>query len=179
MTVKNPKCLVVDASVLRAAKKANAIHPVPIMCRDFLDEIFKSGHKVIMTPEIKVEWDKHIRSNFAKDWYFNMLKRGRLLVVQKNVIDDNLRQLILDITAPDVINAVTKDMRLIEAALQADEIISSLDDKMRGHFKRAALKIDEIQSVVWINPINADEDCIIWLRQSCPPDDFRLLSYQD
>ncbi|MEO1288584.1 MAG: hypothetical protein AAFV93_12515 [Chloroflexota bacterium] len=83
--------------------------------------------------------------------------------------------MILSVLPKDVHKAVTKDFRLIEGALQADEIVSSLDEKMRGHFKRASIKVDEIASIVWVNPANQDEECIIWLRQSAPADDFRKL----
>ena len=179
MTVKNPKCLVIDASILRASKGEEALHPTPVKCRDFMDEVLKSGHTVIRTPEIKLEWDKHIKSAFAQKWYTTMLKRGLVRIITTDVIDADLREKIFKSIDSSAKANVEKDMCLVEASLLADEIVASLDNKMRGHFRGVAQKVTEIASIVWVNPIEDDEECIIWLRQSALADDFRQLGYRE
>ncbi|MEO1288585.1 MAG: hypothetical protein AAFV93_12520 [Chloroflexota bacterium] len=90
MTVKNPKCLVIDASILRGAGGENATHPKPIRCRDFLAEIQALGHKVIVTREIKQEWDKHIEladNTLTIRWYTNMRRRNQIQFVMDDIID--------------------------------------------------------------------------------------------
>ena len=58
MTVKNPKCLVVDTNIAQSAGGHNALDPIPILCRDFLEEIRKTGHSIIMTMDINSSLDK-------------------------------------------------------------------------------------------------------------------------
>jgi hypothetical protein len=56
--------IVVDASVARSCGDSKAIHPLPIQCRDFLLAMKEYNHSVVMTKEIRTEWDKH-QSRFA------------------------------------------------------------------------------------------------------------------
>jgi hypothetical protein len=56
--------IVVDASVARSCGDITAIHPLPIQCRDFLLAMQEQQHSVVMTKEIRAEWDKH-QSRFA------------------------------------------------------------------------------------------------------------------
>lgn len=107
-----------------------------------------------------------------------MLKKGRIRVVAKDTIDESLREKIFECIDPSAKANVEKDMRLVEAALLADEIVTSLDDKMRKHFQGVAKIVTDIEAVIWVNPIEDDEGCIIWLRQSIPADDFRQLGYR-
>ena len=72
-----------------------------------------------------------------------------------------------------------KDIHLIETALAADEIVSSLDEAVRGHFKRICDPISEIQQIVWVNPTNPDEGCIPWLREGAKAEDERKLGYNE
>jgi hypothetical protein len=72
---------------------------------------------------------------------------------------------------------VRKDMRLIEAAILADRTVSSQDEKIRGHFRRATMHIEELRTIIWVNPTLESERCIVWLREGCPADMHRNLAY--
>ena len=60
-----------DADVARAAGGENAIHPTPKHCRDFLESVRVICHRVVMSKEIKEEWDEH-KSNFTRTWLYKM-----------------------------------------------------------------------------------------------------------
>src|SRR5438105_13114500 len=73
-------CLVVDASVARAAGSLESTHPTGVLCRDFLVAVRGVCHRIAWTDAIKLEWDKH-DSRFARQWRLSMLKLDKLMPV--------------------------------------------------------------------------------------------------
>ncbi len=71
--------------------------------------------------------------------------------------------------------AISKDCLLIEAALEADRVVLSLDETVRVLFARAALKVVEMRDIVWTNPMIDAEQCCQWLAASAKPDRHRML----
>jgi len=69
--------LVIDASVARAAGTENATSPTAQACCAFLKAVLEICHRMVMTPEIKKEWDKH-ESRFAKKWRSTMIAKKKL-----------------------------------------------------------------------------------------------------
>jgi hypothetical protein len=180
VTVKNPKCLAIDVDIARASGGEDAIYPISKRCRDFLKEVRTLGHSMIVTDNIDDEWGtKKHPSAFARQWYDEMRQRGKIRRHRGNTQDDDLREAVLQVIPEDAIETVLKDMRWIEAALLTDKLITSNDNKMRGHMKRAAQNIEKIQDIAWVNPTKPDERCLEWLRQGCPAEKARLLGYRD
>ena len=183
MAIKNPRILVVDADIAQATGGKNAIHPTPVRCREFLREIYKLGHKVIFTDDILAEWKKH-QSQYAQDWYLEMSTSGKIHRIKGDSRDTDLREAILEIIEEDARHIVEKDLHLIDAAKLADEIVASMDKVMRNHLRRAAIKIDALKTIVWVNPKppekedEEDEKCIIWLREGAHSEEIRCLAYQ-
>jgi len=72
---------------------------------------------------------------------------------------------------------MTKDLRLIEAALATDKIVISLDDNTaRTLFSRASNKVNELQHIVWVNPDKIEtEKPIEWLKNGAEVESDRLL----
>jgi hypothetical protein len=176
--VKNPKLLVIDADIAQSAGGGNAIYPVPKQCRDFLTEVLKTGHRMVMTPALLSEWEAH-ESSFTRSWRTQMVSRKqvqRFGYAGNDITDENLRNDINQY-APDsgACQAMLKDVHLIEAALAAEQIVTSQDERVRSHFKVMSQPIVKLRPIVWVNPTIAQETCIEWLRQSAPPDDERKL----
>jgi len=176
LTVKNPKCLVIDASIARASGGIEAFDPIPQMCRDFLQETLKCGHSIIITDGLFREWTKH-SSKFAWNWYIQMQRKGKIKRHIGSTEYEELRQAIIQFIEQNAITNVLKDMLLLEAALLADKIVASRDERIKGHFSRAARGIEELRPIVWVNPTIQDEECIIWLRENAQADAYRLLGY--
>lgn len=177
MRARGLKRVVVNASVARAAGGAEATVPVSINCTEFL-ETFRdeSSHHVVMTFELSEEWDEH-QSNFAAEWLGNMIATKRFQYIE---LSQN-RALYDEIEATAVeekdINAMLKDFHLIGAALATDQTIVSLDETIRGLFKRASQQIREIRNIIWVNPDRAaEEHPIAWLQNGAPPEAHRRLS---
>ena len=176
MRSRDLKRLVVNASVARAAGGEGATAPVSINCTEFL-ETFRdeSPHHVVMTFELSEEWDEH-QSNFAAEWLGNMIATRRFHYIE---LPEN-RELYNEIEATAVreedINAMLKDFHLLGAALETDQIIISLDETIRGLFKRASQQVGEIGGIIWVNPDRADEQPIAWLQNGAPSEAHRRLS---
>ncbi|HEV2656367.1 MAG TPA: hypothetical protein VGT82_15490 [Ktedonobacteraceae bacterium] len=60
--------------------------------------------------------------------------------------------------------AMLKDIHLIEAALQADQIVISMDETVRYYFRKTALTIGVIRQIVWVNPCKDEETPLEWLK---------------
>ncbi|MCA0456680.1 MAG: hypothetical protein LCI00_22095 [Chloroflexi bacterium] len=182
MVIKNPKTLAVDTSVMLAASSGEHILDGEAkLCRDFMEEILKVGHKIIFTPEIVAEWDKYDlrRKTFVPKtipWYIQMQRRG-LVSRHSDATRSDLREAVFAAVEKHAIKAVEKDMRWVEGALLGDKCIASHENKARGHFKRAAQTVDEIKSIIWVNPRIIEENCIYWLREGAPADEHRTLGY--
>ena len=74
------------------------------------------------------------------------------------------------------VQAALKDFLLIKAALGTDKIIVSLDEKARKPFKIAAIQVNELKDIVWINPDKIEEEKPIeWLENGAEAESDRLL----
>jgi hypothetical protein len=72
--------MVVDASVARGSGGEDTEFPDSKYCRDLLLAIRRVGHRLVMTPEIAAEWDRH-QSRFALTWRTSMAKMGNVVVL--------------------------------------------------------------------------------------------------
>ncbi len=70
-----------------------------------------------------------------------------------------------------------KDFHLLEAALETDKTVISLDQTVRTLFAQAAQQVGEIRDVVWVNPDRTvEEQPIVWLQNGAPNEAHRQLS---
>lgn len=163
MKSKVSRKIVIDASVARASGGPEATKPSSTLCRDFMLKALEVCHRVVMTPEIRVEWKRH-QSNFAKSWLTSMVSRRKFLLIT-SCENAQLRQRIGQLkTSEKALAAMLKDVHLIEAALATDRIVVSLDNTVRNHFARASSDASEIKEVVWRNPV-MEPDLEDWLEK--------------
>ena len=148
------RCLVIDASVARAAGPPESTHPTGALCRDFLMEVRGICHRIAWTQAIKREWDKH-ESSFARQWRVSMFKLGKMVIAEiaEPGLEDSVREHCQDTNIAEI---VLKDCHLAEAALATDRRIASVD-QVRGHFTTLAAKIDALRPILWVNPANSAE----------------------
>ena len=179
MKSKLSKRLVIDASVARAAGGDDAIHPTSIHCRDFLQAVLENSHQVVMTPDIKHEWDKH-QSRAARRWLRIMVSKKKLVPLSDLPANNELWDVCDRLAETDnQRQEMFKDLRLLEAALVTDKIVISLDDNTaRKFFSRAAQEFEAIADIVWVNPNNVEEEQpIVWLENGAEPEKERYLGF--
>ena len=177
MRARDLKRLVVNASVARAAGGKGATASVSVNCTEFLETFQEeSPHHVVMTPELSEEWNKH-QSNFSARWLKSMIARKRFIYVnppQNSTLSDKIE---MTASRERDIEALQKDFHLLQAALATDQTVISLDQTIRGLFKRASQQVGEIQDIIWVNPDRtAEEQPIAWLQNGAPPEAHRQLS---
>ena len=178
MVKKVSKCLVIDASVARAAGGEDATNPTSKNCRDVLEAVREICHKLVMTPEIKEEWNEH-QSYFAKRWRSSMAAKKKFIYRQDIAVDNELWNLIKTYSETEKQQkAMEKDLLLIEAAIATDKIVISLDEKVKELFVKAAVDIERLKEVAWVNPDvenTEEEGAIAWLKNGAEVEPQYLL----
>ena len=90
----------------------------------------------------------------------------------------NLRQKVQRfVTADRDIRAVMKDIHLIEAALDTDRTVVSLEKEARRLFAGLAKHARYLKNVIWVNPANDSEKPIAWLEGGANPEEQRMLGF--
>ena len=162
---RDRKRIVIDADIARAAKRSKS--PEASNCFDFLVALQQCHHKAVFSGVLWGEWlDNH--SRYSWRWMTEM--RGRKLVVRiGNPTDDGLREKI-DRLAGNVaeLDAMNKDIHLLEAALATDKIVASKEVEAHDLFEDVCSRVGEIRDVMWVNPVVEEESCIVWLKQGAP-----------
>jgi hypothetical protein len=174
---KTPKCLVIDADVARAAGEASSQDAKSKSCRAFLSCVLEeTQHKVVLTRDIQAEWNKH-QSLATLRWRRTMIAQKRVCMIEVTV-DTALRRQIEE-CAPSVNKgkAMLKDVHLVEAACQADKIVISMDEVVRGCFHELAYYAPQLKQLTWINPRQDAEEPLLWLRNGAECETVRCLGY--
>lgn len=172
MKSANSKRLVIDASVARAAGRTD--HPISKACRVFLEGVLKICHHLVLTKETSEEWKRH-QSKFALLWLSSMFARKKVERprVERN---DAVRNRIQDFEfSENECVAALKDAHLIEAALETDHTVVSLDETARGLLTRVAQNMKTLQQVVWVNPTKDEEHTTEWLERGAVDEESRRL----
>lgn len=168
------KSLVIDASVAHASGGKSAIHPDATHTRDFLQAVLKVCHKAVMSPAIRDEWNAH-QSGFARSWRKTMVAKGKLLLSDIDERPD-IRQKIKQASVTDNQKvAMQKDCHLLESAIATDHRIVSLDNNARDLFK-SELNVQDVNSVMWVNPVVDPEQLLVWLEEGAPDHEEYKLS---
>lgn len=170
---KMPRQIVVDASIARSA--GDGVHPTSRMSREFLLGMMTICHRVVTSPDIAAEWRNHA-SRFTIGWLAAMQSKGKVVKVSPDS-ELGIRARILSCSdfQPGQVNAMEKDLLLLEAALSADRIVASSDQKVRELFAAASAQVREIANVTWVNPCDPEDRCSEWLKAGARGDEDRRL----
>lgn len=167
-------CIVVDASVGRAAGEHDAVHASSSRSRWFLQAMLDEEFRMALNGPIKVEWDKH-QSKYAMTWRTAMARKGRVQLVSNNQMHDLRRAISGFSLDPHIGEIMLKDAHLLEAALASDGRVASLDETVRGHFRRLCANFEEIGAVLWTNPTKVSDGSVDWLKRGAPDERPRRL----
>lgn len=170
---KMSRQIVVDASVARSA--GDGVHPTSRMSREFLLDMMTICHRVVVSPDITAEWRNHA-SRFTVGWLAAMRSKGKVVKVIPD-LEFDIRARILSCTdfQPGQIDAMEKDILLLEAAITTDRVVASSDRKVRELFATASAQVKEIANVTWVNPSDPEDRCDEWLKAGARGDHDRSL----
>jgi len=178
MRPRDSRRLVIDATVAQASSGTEAVFPTSKQCRDFLAAVLQVCHQVVMTSDIRQEWRKH-RSRYARTWYLSMLAHKKVHDVEPQGNKALHSKIEGTVTRDRDLEALKKDLLLVDAALATDCSVVSLDDEVRRILSASAQRVGEIRRIVWVNPSNVDEDPITWLGNGAKPQKTRSLGWRD
>jgi hypothetical protein len=176
MRPENSKRLVIDASIARAAGRAE--HPISRTCRIFLEGVLSICHRVVLTKEIQEEWNRN-QSKFTLSWRSSMVARKKAAwpkVAQNDAIRTGIEN--FDFSHNERA-AVLKDAHLIEAALETDLTVASLDETARGLLRRVAQNVKPLQQVLWVNPTKEEEHTTEWLEGGAEIEEKKQLGFDN
>jgi hypothetical protein len=170
------KRLVIDASIAGAAGRTD--HPVSKACRDFLEDVRTICHRVVMTREISDEWNRH-QSRFAVSWRSSMFARKK--VVRAEVAPNEILRTSIQNSGltENECAAALKDTHLIEASMENDFRVVSLDEAARAIFRKAAPRVVLLRPVLWANPAKEEDRIIEWLEGGAKDEEVRQLGFDD
>ena len=177
MTADKTKKLVIDASVAHASGNEGAVFPTSKKCRDLLITVLENQYEMVMTTEIGEEWRRH-QSNFARRWRVSMEARKKVFRMDAAPIIALREKLLLHSVGQKQKEAIKKDLILIEAALQSDNTIISLDDTVRGILTKVSKNVGQIKGIVWVNPDKDEEKPLHWIKNGAQFQVQRTIGYQ-
>ena len=175
---RSPKCLVIDTDIARAAGGGNTQREPSKSCRVFMDTMLDhTQHKVVLTRAIQEEWNKH-QSIATSTWRRTMIAQKRMCLIHAPA-DTRLRQKVEQCASSEnKRKAMLKDIHLMEAAIQADKIVISMDETVRNCFREITHKIRPMAYIAWVNPSIIEEKPIEWLQNGAEIEGKRLLGYR-
>ena len=174
MHEKLRKLLVVDASVAGACGGVDACHPTSTRCRDFLMTFLSVCHRLIMSPEMSEEWEKH-QSLFTYEWRASMVARKKMRLFDAPENEELWAKIEQTTQKESELESMEKDFHLIRAALATDKTVVSLDKTARRLFAKAAETVRELTEVVWVNPDQPGEGLLHWLEEGAKREKGRRL----
>ena len=143
---KNSKHLVVDACVAQSAGETE--HPVSSACRKVLQDILDICHHVVVTEEIKREWNTH-QSRFTRKWRVYMAARNKPL----SSVSPSQVKVDTSFCSERIRIAVEKDLCLLEAALSADRVIITRDRALQEALSTFPEGRKLSAKIRWIDPV--------------------------
>ena len=171
MSTGESRRLVIDACVARAAgDTAEGGSP----CREFLTSVLTICHRVVLNHELRAEWD-HVGGRFARSWLVAMQSKSKVVSVARDPASDAIWQKIGNSLGQNQRVVAKKDFCLVEAAIETDGVIVSLERKARTAFGKAAAAVPELRTIVWVDPAAEDETPIQWLQEGANREPARFI----
>jgi hypothetical protein len=150
--------------------------PCSSRSRLFLEQVRTAGFRFVLGDELMIEWKEHA-SIFSRQWLWSM--RARKRVDRLRLVSDELfrTEILAAARTQGQAAEMSKDIHLLEAALQADCPIASLDDRARDLFNEASRTVRRLRPIPWVNPTKPDERAQEWLTAGAEAEPARCLGF--
>lgn len=154
--------IVIDASIARGAGESE--HAVSSRWRIFLEEVRTVCHHIVISSDGLAEWNRN-RSRFARAWWRSMRARRKVNRMEIKMDIDLRDKVCAAARNQQELDGMLKDIHLVEAALQANAPVASLDENTaRKPFRSACRTVRRLRRVVWVNPTADSEFALEWLQ---------------
>ncbi|MBN1961387.1 MAG: hypothetical protein JW841_10610 [Deltaproteobacteria bacterium] len=159
--MKKSRLLVVDASVARSAGETQ--HPVSSACREYLNSILEICHRIAVNDEIKKEWSKH-KSRFTSKWLCSMAARRKPM----QTVTSATFTIDIKCYSKNDQPKIQKDLCLLKAALAADKIIITRDQKILEILNKQPTGAKLAKQITWINPDTESAETLKSMQTKSP-----------
>lgn len=164
------KRLVIDTCVCRSSGGTESDDGFSRECSEILYCVYKNDYYFVCTPEIQNEimdsLSMNLFSYFVHQWFRNMITRRRVYSPSSPTINERLRMEITTIPLErKQLDAILKDVHLIEAANCTDNRIISCDRNAFDNFKLLSASYENITGVMWIDLNDPPLDVKKWLEE--------------
>ncbi|MCC6575446.1 MAG: hypothetical protein IT462_16840 [Planctomycetes bacterium] len=163
--------LVVDSCVAQSAGH-NETSTRAISCRDILQGILAISHQIAFVPRLLEEWRPH-RSGFTAKWLIQMYGRKKVIVKEfenAELLAARIEQPLAEKHAGDepqqtaILALVRKDTCLVEAALIAEKMVISVDQRVWNHLVGVVDDVPELKGLSIISPEGDRIELNEWLN---------------
>ncbi len=165
------KRLVVDANVLRGASSTAGGETPGSICRELLNTIYAICHQAVVSTALREEYDRHA-SRFAVRWLKAMTSKGKVIPVEARETG-RARRWAKDAAqiGERAGRELRKDLHLVLAALETDQIVVSAETRSRDLLERVMGRDEPPLGWALVAP-----DTIDWLRDGAPLEAVRVLA---
>ena len=153
---------VVDVSVMCDAGQSESDRQKA--CREVLGAI-RRGHRIAWSDQLEDEWRRQrVQPQFARQWLVEMERRQRVRRVGQ--VEPAAASAAVGTLADghERKGPMAKDLHLVEAALMADRVVISNDNRARGHFRWLLAQVQGAWGVAWANPTEPADACLSCLN---------------
>jgi hypothetical protein len=150
---RRPPHFVVDASVARASGTPRSGANTSEKARSALERVRDDAGHIVWTHELRDEWRRH-QSRFSSRWLKSMFSRRQICALSYPEEASVASAIYLAAARSPELPRMIKDVHLVDAALQADAYVISLDDASRRSFAALARSaaVVRLRAIVWTDP---------------------------
>mgnify|MGYP006966880220 FL=1 len=94
MARKFSQRIVIDTDLARSAGETE--NPRSVACREFLQAVLSICHRIVVSPDILVEWRKH-KSRFTSGWLVTMVQKNKVVECEPLEMDGLREQIAVDV----------------------------------------------------------------------------------
>ena len=146
MKARKSRLLIVDASVVCSA--GETAFRTSSSCRACLEAILHICHRVAVTGPILDEWNRHM-SRFSRKWRRFMAGKKKPI----KTIAPAAVSLDIEAFSGPAREQIEKDLILLAAALAADRIIVTRDDRLKAALMTHGDGAAVLNAIRWVNPV--------------------------
>lgn len=176
------KILVVDTNIYCGSGKPypdGTSKMAPNHCRQLLEAILDQNHKVAFSQQSLLEWNKHVKNIFTKQW-FGYMRLRRKVVFKEN--EHNSFSTLLASNMGNILEEryphIEKDAFLFDLALATDKIIVSQEKRVLAHITYYphlfSANLKEINYALLTADPQEHSVLIDWLHNHCTTPDYLI-----
>jgi hypothetical protein len=153
----------VDTNILQGASRTDDGPPAGVRCRAVLSDILQICHRAVISPPLEEEYRRHA-SDYGDRWWSAMTRKNKVVRTPARETSRARRWLQSEALASNAQREeLRKDMHLVMAALETDELIVTSEIRSRDLLRGVVSDDDHTPGWVVLG-----DDTTAWLADGAP-----------